>query len=92
MVATGRARFDLVKQEMDLRITPLSKSRTLQVPSEVRLKGPMSNPQAKVSAINAVADATSAALMLIPELTMKLFGFNRPSEQAYRPCQAETGN
>ena len=92
MVATGKAEFDLVKQRMDLRITPLSKSRMLQVPSEVRLKGPMSDPQAIVSPISAVADATSAALMLIPNLTMKLFGIGQSTEKSYRPCQADLGN
>ncbi len=92
MVATGTAKFDLVNQTMDLRITPLSKSRTLQVPSEVRLRGEMSKPQASISPVNAVADAASAALMLIPELTMKLFGINKQATGSYRPCKAETGN
>lgn len=87
MVATGKAKFDLVKQTMDLRITPLSKSRTLQVPSEVRLRGEMSNPRASISPVNAVADAASAALMLIPELTMKLFGINKQAAGSYRPCK-----
>lgn len=92
MVATGKAEFDLVKQRMDLRITPLSKSRKLQVPSEIRLKGPMSDPKAIVSPINAVADATSAALMLIPNLTMKLFGIGQSTQESYRPCQADLGS
>jgi hypothetical protein len=92
MVATGTAKFDLVKQRMDLRITPLSKSRLLQVPSEVRLKGDMSNPKAEISTISAVADATSSALMLIPSLTLKLFGVNPSSSKTYRPCQANLGN
>lgn len=88
MVATGKAEFNLVKQQMDVRITPLSKSRLLQVPSEIRLKGPMSAPKADISSINAVADATTAALMLIPDLTLKLFGINQASSKEYRPCHA----
>jgi hypothetical protein len=92
MIATGKAEFDLVNQTMDLRITPLSKSRTLQVPSEVRLHGEMSAPQASISPVNAVADAASAALMLIPELTMKLFGINEQAAGSYRPCKAEMGD
>jgi uncharacterized protein involved in outer membrane biogenesis len=92
MVATGKAKFDLVKQRMDLRITPLSKSRMLQVPSEVRLKGKMSDPKAEISPINAVADATSAALMLIPSLTLKLFGINPGADKAQKPCQADLTN
>ena len=92
MVASGTAKFDLVKRRMDLRITPLSKSRLLQVPSEVRLKGDMSSPKAEISPVSAVADATTAAIMLIPNLTLKLFGVNQPSTKNYRPCQADLGN
>ena len=88
MVATGKAEFNLVQQTMDVRITPRSKSRLLQVPSEIRLKGDMSDPEAKISSVNAVADATAAALMLIPDLTLKLFGINQSSPENYRPCHA----
>jgi hypothetical protein len=88
MVATGKAEFNLVEQRMDVRITPLSKSRLLQVPSEIRLKGDMSNPKAEISTVNAVADATTAVLMLIPDLTLKLFGINQSSSEDYRPCHA----
>lgn len=92
MLATGSAKFDLVKQRMDLRITPKSKSRLVQVPSEVRLKGDMSNPKADVSAITAVADATTSALMLVPNLTLRLFGLDTTSSKNYRPCHANLGN
>ncbi|MBP6682604.1 MAG: AsmA family protein, partial [Halioglobus sp.] len=92
MVASGSAKFDLVKRRMDLRLTPLSKSRLLQVPSRIRLKGDMSKPKAEISPVAAVADATSSALMLIPELTLKLFGVNRGAKRDFRPCQAEIGN
>ena len=92
MVASGRATFDLVKRRMDLRLTPLSKSRLLQVPSRIRLKGDMRSPKAEISPVAAVADATSSALMLIPELTLKLFGVNQSATRSYRPCQAELGN
>lgn len=88
MVATGKAEFNLVQQLMDIRITPLSKSRLLQVPSEIRLTGAMSAPKADISSINAVADATTAALTLIPDLTMKLFGINQGNAKNYRPCHA----
>jgi uncharacterized protein involved in outer membrane biogenesis len=89
MVATGKAKFNLVKRTMDVRITPLSKSRLLQVPSEVRLKGDMSSPRADISPVTAVADATTAAIMLIPSLTLKLFGIDSSSDKSYRPCEAD---
>ncbi|MEM8562715.1 MAG: AsmA-like C-terminal region-containing protein [Pseudomonadota bacterium] len=88
MVATGSAKFDLPRQRMDVRITPRSKSRLLQVPSEVRLKGKMSDPDADISAVGTVADATAAAIMLIPDLTMKLFGIGQSDKDKLQPCQA----
>ena len=60
----------------------------MQVPSAIRLKGDMSNPKADISSVSAVADATTAALMLIPDLTLKLFGINKSSSENYRPCHA----
>ena len=92
MLATGTAEFDLVKSRMDMRITPMSKSRLMQVPSEVRIKGKMSDPRADISPVSAVADATSAALMLIPSLTLKLFGVDTSSNRNHLPCRAELGN
>jgi hypothetical protein len=92
MVATGKAEFDLVKQRMNVRITPRSKSRLLQVPSEIRLKGSMSDPEADISSVSAVADATTAVLTLIPDLTMKLFGVNQSNPESYRPCHASLGD
>lgn len=92
MLATGTAKFDLVKSRMDLRITPMSKSRLLQVPSEVRIKGKINDPKADISPVSAVADATSAAIMLIPNLTLKLFGVDTSSKKDLRPCQAKLGN
>jgi hypothetical protein len=92
MIATGKAEFDLVRQRMDLTITPMSKSRLLQLPSKIRLKGPMNDPRADVSPLGEAADAASAALMLIPDLTMKLFGIEPSSGKHQRPCQAEPVN
>jgi hypothetical protein len=89
MIATGKAEFDLVRQRMDLTITPMSKSRLLQLPSKIKLKGPMSDPKADISPLAQAADAASAALTLIPDLTMKLFGIDSSSGKNHRPCQAE---
>ncbi|MEM1153924.1 MAG: AsmA-like C-terminal region-containing protein [Pseudomonadota bacterium] len=88
MIATGKAEFDLPRQRMDVRITPRSKSRLLQVPSEVRLKGKMSDPNTDISAVGTVADATAAAIMLIPDLTMKLFGIGQSDSDNLQPCRA----
>jgi hypothetical protein len=52
----------------------------------------MSDPRADISPVSAVADATSAALMLIPSLTLKLFGVDTSSNRNHLPCRAELGN
>ena len=89
MLATGNAMFDLVRQKLDVTITPVSRTRSLQIPSSVRLRGDMSNPRATISPISAAADASAQALMLIPKLAMRIFGINREaSDKGIQPCQA----
>jgi AsmA-like C-terminal region len=92
MVTTGEAEFDLVRQQMDLTIAPLSKSRKLQVPSKVRFKGDMSKPKVVISPMAEAADASASALLLIPKLTMKLFGKDSVADYEHRPCQAQGVN
>lgn len=89
MVATGKAKFDLVRKTMDVTVTPMSKSRALQVPSSVRIKGDMSNPTPIVSPVTAVMDAYAQAVTLVPRLTLKLFGLSKKTKEQRRPC--ETG-
>ena len=88
MVATGKAKFDLVRKTMDVTVTPLSKSRALQVPSSVRIRGDMSNPTPIVSPVTAVMDAYAQAVTLVPRLTLKLFGLSKKSKEQRRPCEA----
>jgi uncharacterized protein involved in outer membrane biogenesis len=93
MIATGKGRFDLPRQKMDLTITPRSRSRTFQIPSEVRLKGDFSNPRPTISPISAAADASAQALLLIPKLAMRLFGRGASqSQKGVQPCHASLGN
>lgn len=93
MLATGKGVFDLPRQKMDLTIVPLSRSRSFQIPSEVRLKGDMSNPRPTISPISAAADASAQALLLIPKIAMRLFGQgDQASDKGIRPCQATLAN
>lgn len=93
MIATGAGRFDLPRQKMDLTITPRSRSRSFQIPSEVRLKGDFSDPRATISPISAAADASAQALLLIPKLAMRLFGRgSSQSQEGVQPCHASLGN
>ena len=87
MVATGVAKLDLVNSEMDVTITPRSRTRSLQVPSSVRLKGSFDNPRATVSPIAAAVDTYAEVLSLLPRITRKLFGIKRPRSRN-RPCEA----
>ncbi|QFU76113.1 AsmA family protein [Halioglobus maricola] len=87
MVATGEAEVDMVGQRMDLKITPRSKSRALQVPSSVRLRGDFDNLKTTVSPIAAAFDAYAEVLSLVPRMTRKLFGIKR-DDKALRPCEA----
>jgi hypothetical protein len=93
MLATGDAMFDLVRKKLDMTITPVSRTRSIQIPSSIRLKGDMSNPKATISPVSAAADASAQALMLIPKLAMKIFGISREaSDKGIRPCQANLNN
>lgn len=88
MVATGEGELDFVRGKLDITLVPRSKNRTLQIPSSVTLRGDMSKPKTRVSPIAATADASAEALMLIPNLTLKLFGIKKDSKAATRPCEA----
>jgi hypothetical protein len=90
MVATGTAKVDLPRQRLDITIEPLSKSRRLQIPSSVTLRGDFDNPKVITSPITATANAYAEALMLIPSLTLKMFGIERSNTQETRPCEAHT--
>ncbi|MEP1595347.1 MAG: AsmA family protein, partial [Halieaceae bacterium] len=90
MVATGKVEIDLKRQRLDATIEPLSKSRRFQIPASVRLRGDLDSPKVITSPIKATANASAEALMLIPSLTMKIFGIKRSEKEQARPC--ETSN
>ncbi|TGD73621.1 AsmA family protein [Mangrovimicrobium sediminis] len=85
MVATGTAKLDFPQEKMDVKFTPLSKSRSLQIPSAVRLRGDFAKPQVTVSPIAAAFDATAEFLTLVPRMARKLFGAES-NTSATRPC------
>jgi len=87
MVATGTAVVDMVREKMDVQFTPRSKSRAIQVPSAIRLKGSFDDPRPIISPITAAADAYAEFLTLLPRITMKLFGVRIGKKKARRPCE-----
>lgn len=88
MVATGTVSLDLPRERIDATIEPRSKSRRLQIPSSVTLRGSLDKPRVITSPIKATADAYAEALMLIPKLTMRMFGVEKSTRKQTRPCAA----
>ena len=87
MLATGTGTFDLVRKKMDVTITPMSKSRLLQVPSSVRLKGNFESPKPIISPITAAADAYTRVVTLVPQMVLKLFGLKGRLQKKKQPCE-----
>ncbi len=85
MLATGKATVDLPQNSLDLRIEPRSKTRAFQFPSAVRVRGALDDPKVSVSELQATADLSAQALLLLPSLTLKLFGIG-VDDGDYRPC------
>lgn len=92
MIATGKGEFDLVRKRLDLTLTPRSKSRRVQIPSSITVKGDMAKPKTSISALATTVDASAEALMLIPSLAMKIFGLDKKSDGPSRPCEAVARN
>ncbi len=87
MLATGKATINFRGEKLDVTFTPRSKSRDLQIPSTVHIKGPFKDPSVTVSPIAAAFDATAEVLSLVPRMARTLFGLNK-KEGDKRPCVA----
>ena len=88
MVATGKARIDLAASTLDVRLQPRSRTRTVQFPSAVKISGPLANPTVNVSPLQSTFDAATQALLLVPGLTLRLFGLGAGDGGPPRPCEA----
>jgi hypothetical protein len=89
MVATGKGRLNMVNKTIDLTVTPMSKSRAIQVPSSVRLKGPLNNPRPIIAPVRQAMNIYTEAMTLIPRLTMQMFGIKTTSDKTRRPCSPD---
>lgn len=85
MVATGSALLNLADESLDVRFTPRSKTRKLQVPSSIRVKGNFEKPKVTISPVAAAADAYAEILSLLPQLVRRIFGSDR-RKRIERPC------
>lgn len=88
MIAKGEATLDFPGKALDVRIDPRARSRAVQIPSSVRIRGPMNNPAIIPSPIAATLDASAKLLFLIPELGLKLFGIKPGKGDRSNPCAA----
>ena len=86
MLATGTGEIDLKNERAKFRIEPRSKSRQVQFPSAVRIEGPLGDLDVDVSGLKATADLSAQTLLLLPSLTLKLFGLE-PDQSAPQPCR-----
>ena len=87
MIATGIGSFDLPKRRLALTLTPRSKSRSIQIPSSISLRGDMASPRTSVSPIAATLDISTEAMLFVPRLLVKIFGGGQSKSGATRPCE-----
>tara|TARA_R100000005_G_scaffold68663_1_gene36591 strand:- start:31141 stop:34434 length:3294 start_codon:yes stop_codon:yes gene_type:complete len=87
MIATGIGSFDLPRRTLALTLTPRSKSRSIQFPSSISLRGDMTNPRTTVSPIAATLDISTEAMLFVPRLLVKIFGGSRSKPDTTRPCE-----
>ncbi|WP_162845991.1 AsmA family protein [Seongchinamella sediminis] len=86
MVATGSARLDLGRHTMDVKFTPRSRSRKLQVPSSIRIRGQFDDPRVTLSPVAAAFDAYAEVLSLVPQIARRIFGGDR-RRRTRSPCE-----
>ncbi|MEQ9465366.1 MAG: AsmA-like C-terminal region-containing protein [Haliea sp.] len=86
MIATGIGEFNLPAKTLALTLTPRSKSRSIQIPSSISLRGNMASPRTSVSPITATLDIYTEAMLFLPRLAMKIFGLDKRSKTATHPC------
>ncbi len=86
MIATGIGEFNLPAKTLALTLTPRSKSRSIQIPSSISLRGNMASPRTSVSPVTATLDIYTEAMLFLPRLAMKIFGIGKRNKTATHPC------
>ena len=86
MTATGVGEFNLPARTLALTLTPRSKSRSIQIPSSISLRGDMASPRTSVSPVTTTLDMTSEALLFLPRLVLRIFGIGKHDKTAQRSC------
>lgn len=86
MVATGRARFDLGQRTLDVALTPRSRSRRLEIPSQITLKGDIASPRTWISPVTTTLDLTTEIISLLPRMLLRVLGITSGERFADREC------
>lgn len=86
MIATGIGEFNFPAKTLALTLTPRSKSRSIQIPSSISLRGAMASPRTSVSPVTTTLDITSEALLFLPRLILRVFGIGKHDKTAQHAC------
>nr|WP_232059411.1 AsmA-like C-terminal region-containing protein [Kineobactrum salinum] len=86
MIATGEGEFDLVNRTLAMTLTPRSRSRAIQIPSKITLRGDMASPRVTVSPVTTTLNISTEVLLFLPRMVMKLLGLNRGRSDGGREC------
>jgi len=89
MIASGDAAIDLAARQLDIRVQPRARKRSVQMPSSITVRGPLNNPQVSISPIAATMDTTAKILFFVPDLLLRLFGLGPNAEGKLQACTVD---
>lgn len=89
MIASGNATIDLAARQLDVRVQPRARKRSVQMPSSITVRGPLDNPRVSISPIAATMDTTAKILFFVPDLLLRLFGLGPDAEGKVQACTVD---
>ncbi|MFN2327722.1 MAG: AsmA-like C-terminal region-containing protein [Chromatocurvus sp.] len=89
MIASGDAAIDLAGRQLDIRVQPRARKRSVQMPSSITVRGPLDNPRVSISPIAATMDTTAKILFFVPDLLLRLFGLGPDAEGKVQACTVD---
>lgn len=89
MIASGDATIDLAAGQLDIRVQPRARKRSVQMPSSITVRGPLENPRVRISPIAATMDTTAKILFFVPDLLLRIFGLGPDAEGKVQACTVD---
>ncbi len=89
MVASGNATVDLAARELDIRVQPRARRRSVQMPSSISVRGPLDAPRVRISPVAATMDTTAKILFFVPDLLLRLFGLGPDAQSRVQECTVD---